>query len=501
MEELIKLTLINLHGLLTGLDMELDEIYRIIEKYGFILTTDAERFLEENYEYLDQEKLIRFLSLHKDLFIKKDDVSKLILKKRREREKIHTKIRILFDPTKLIVQGQGMDDYSSLFRNRFEILSKSIEKNIKIGHVIPLSSLPLKKKPGEVEDAYVIGMLYAKKIWEDKALIELEDFSGRQRIYIFRKREPKAFIEVTETPLDSVIGLHIRILPSGLYTIKGVFYPSVKAYGKRAREDVFAVFTSDLHIGSVKFHEDEFRSFIDILNGRTDDYKLKKIVERVKYMVIGGDLVEGVGVFPDQKKELLIRDIREQYLTAYKILRDLRQDIKVIIIPGNHDATRRSLPQPAIFEEFAKEFYSDRRFYMLGNPANIYLHGVNVYIYHGDFIHDLFTITPGLSRDNIKHAISILLKTRHVAPTYGLGTLIAPEKKDLLIIPEKIDIFHVGHTHKLYVGKINNILTINSGTWQDQTNYQKIYGIIPDPLKVPIVNLKTMETFIFNLSY
>jgi DNA polymerase II small subunit len=319
MEELIKLTLINLHSLLSGLDMELDEIYKIIDKYGFILTADAEKFLEENYEYLDMKKFIKFLSLHKDLFIREADISKLIPKKKVEREKIHTKIRIVFDPTKLINQGQGMEDYSSMFKNRFETLSRSIEKSIKSGHVIPLSSLPLKKKPGEVEDAFVIGIIYSKKIWEDKALIELEDYSGRQRIYIFRKREPKLFLEVIETPLDSVIGLHIQILPSGLYTIKDIYYPNVKSYGRRSEEDVYAIFTSDLHIGSIKFHEDEFRNFINILNGHIDDYKLKKIVDRVKYMIIGGDLVEGVGVFPDQKKELWIEDIREQYLTAYKI--------------------------------------------------------------------------------------------------------------------------------------------------------------------------------------
>jgi len=137
----------------------------------------------------------------------------------------------------------------------------------------------------------------------------------------------------------------------------------------------------------------------------------------------------------------------------------------------------------------------------LGNPVNISLHGVNIYIYHGDFIQDLFTMIPRLSRENISKALSILLKVRHTAPTYGLNTLIAPEKEDLLIIPKEIDVFHTGHTHKLYIGKISGILTINSGTWQSQTKYQKIYGITPDPLKVPIVNLKNLETIILNLAY
>lgn len=481
--------------------MELEEIYRIVEQYGFILTTNADEFIKNNYRNINRDKLLKLLTSHKELFIYKEELETVINVREKKRDVIREKIRVIFDPTKEITRGKGLEDYAALFKNRYEFLSRHILKNMKVKNVSPLSSLPLKKKPGTVEEVYVVGMIYSKKIWENKIMLEVEDESGRQRIFVFKNKNPQAFIQILETPLDSVVGLHIQILPSGMYTVKEVYYPSVKSKNGRANKDVYVVLTSDLHVGSAKFYEDEFKNFINILNGDVDNEKLRDIIEKIKYVIIGGDVVEGVGVFPEQKKELLISDIREQYKKAYELLSKIRKDIKVIITPGNHDAVRRSLPQPAIFKEFAEEFYRDRRFYMLGNPANICLHGVNIFVYHGDFLQDLFTITPGLSRENIGKALSIILKIRHSAPTYGLNTLIAPEKQDLLIIPEKIDIFHVGHTHKLYVGKINGILAINSGTWQAQTDYQKIYGIVPDPLKVPIVNLRTLETFVINLTY
>jgi len=480
--------------------MELNDALKLIEKYGFLLTNDGYEYLRENCSYISQEDLIGFLTIHDNLFITKDNLEKLIKKPVMSMVKLKYDYKVIFDPTNYL-KGGGADNYSYLFRDRYNKLSNHIKEIMRVKDITSLSALPLKKKPGETEEVYVIGLVYSKRLWDDKIMLEVEDYTGKQRLFIFKKRNPHVFLEASEIPLDSVIGFKIEITPSGIYTVKEIYYPNVKKSNGVSNDEIYVVFTSDLHIGSMKFYEDEFLEFIKILNGQVDDFKLKRIIQKIRYIIIAGDLVEGVGVFPNQREELLIEDLYDQYKHAYNLLRKIRNDIKIIIIPGNHDASRKALPQPAIFEEFAPEFYSDKRFVMLGNPVNISLHGVNIYIYHGDFIQDLFTMIPRLSRENISKALSILLKVRHTAPTYGLNTLIAPEKEDLLIIPKEIDIFHTGHTHKLYVGKISGILTINSGTWQSQTKYQKIYGITPDPLKVPIVNLKNLETIVLNLAY
>ena len=54
-----------------------------------------------------------------------------------------------------------------------------------------------------------------------------------------------------------------------------------------------------------------FRS-IDWINCDYGIEEQRKIAEDVKYLVIGGDIVDGIGVYPNQEKELAIKDITEQ---------------------------------------------------------------------------------------------------------------------------------------------------------------------------------------------
>ena len=55
-----------------------------------------------------------------------------------------------------------------------------------------------------------------------------------------------------------------------------------------------------------------------------------------------------VRVYPNQEQELAILDIFEQYHHVTQFIEEIPDYIKVIAIPGNHDATRQALPQPSI---------------------------------------------------------------------------------------------------------------------------------------------------------
>jgi DNA polymerase II small subunit len=41
-----------------------------------------------------------------------------------------------------------------------------------------------------------------------------------------------------------------------------------------------------------------------------------------------------------------------------------------------------------------------------------------------------------------------------------------------------------------------NVLLVNSGTWQDQTEFQKRMNVVPTPCQVPVVDLATYRTSI-----
>lgn len=473
---------------------EFPDVIEQIRKSNKLLTKDGYEFLVNNLNNIDVEKLLLELEKLDTVFINAEILKNYV--KIKENIQPQHDIKIIYNPGEKITKGEGMREFSSLIKYRYNYLKKSIQRKMNIKSPDLLATLVLEKK----QFYNVIGLLYSKRVRKDRIMIELEDETSIKEIYVNKKYNPNLYNILYKIPLDSVIGLKVRLVKDRYLVADEIYLPIIEYSKYSLEEDVYAVFTSDIHAGSGTFLEEQFKFFIDILNGKNIDSEiLSEIIPRIRYMLIAGDCVDGIGVFPGQENELVINDIRKQYRHLYNLLKKLPERIKTIIIPGNHDATRKSLPQPPIIEEYAYEFYTDDRFILLGNPVNINLHGVNIYMYHGDFLQDAFTMIPGTTQENISNAMKVLLMIRHAAPTFGGFTKLAPEPIDKLIIPEKLNMFHTGHIHRVTVDEYNGILTINSGTWQLQTKYQKMNGYNPTPGVVPIVNLRTSKVFLLNL--
>jgi DNA polymerase II small subunit len=220
---------------------------------------------------------------------------------------------------------------------------------------------------------------------------------------------------------------------------------------------------------------------------------MRNIASHVKYVVVAGDLVDGIGVYPGQMKELAIKDIYEQYRVTSKFIEQIPDYIEVIIIPGNHDAARKALPQPALPKNYAEPLYEARRMYSLGNPCTISIHGVELLLYHGRSLDDAAAVVPNVSLHTPDKTMKLLLQGRHLAPIYGERTPIAPEKRDFMVVERVPDIFHAGHVHVLKYDVYRGVLIVNSGAWQKQTEYQKKMGLVPTPGIAPIVNLQTLQ--------
>jgi DNA polymerase II small subunit len=167
--------------------------------------------------------------------------------------------------------------------------------------------------------------------------------------------------------------------------------------------------------------------------------------------------------------------------------------MKLLMLPGNHDPVRQALPQPAVPADVARPLYRLGNAVHLGGPANIKLDGVNFLIYHGRSLDDIIATVPDLTYDRPVEAMEVLLKARHLAPTYGKRTALSPEVRDMLVIDPVPDVFHAGHVHTLDVGNYRGTLVVNSGTFQGQTPFQANMGIDPISSIVPILNLSTLE--------
>ena len=122
-------------------------------------------------------------------------------------------------------------------------------------------------------------------------------------------------------------------------------------------------------------------------------------------------MIDGIGIFPNQDKELLEKDSFSQMDHAINILSQIPKHMKVFLIPGNHDLGRRALPQPAIPKKYAEKLYSLDNVTMLGNPCMINMEGIKILMFHGQSLDDIIASIPGLSYSKPAEAMKILLKS------------------------------------------------------------------------------------------
>lgn len=414
---------------------------------------------------------------------------------------------IIYDANDNVNSGEGVDGYTSLFRSRFEkslrILSnrpdsKRIKKigNIKqLFNQVRITSNPNLNSNEKVEETlFVAGLVMEKKLKKNSYNITIDDQTGLLEVSAYNEDLKK---QISLLTLDQMIMIELENNTKRRnYVMKNLYSLDVPdRIPNRSNSDAYAVLISDLHIGSKFFLENEFQMFLSWLNSHKEP---DSIVSKIKYVCICGDLIDGIGIFPHQDKELLEKDSYSQMEHATNLLSKIPKHMKVFLIPGNHDLGRRALPQPAIPKKYANKIYSFSNIRMLGNPCMINMDGVKVLMFHGQSLDDTIATIPGLSYSKPAEAMKILLKSRHLSPIYGQRTPIAPEIEDMMVIEEVPDIFHSGHVHVIDVDSYKGTLIVNSGAWQAQTPFQRAMGITPTPGIAIVINLATLKPYQIN---
>lgn len=399
-------------------------------------------------------------------------------------EEIDSFHEILFDPTNKISSAEGVEGFKALFSSRYTKLKKIILNRPEAKMLKNISSLISSKSKDEV---YVCGLVSARKSDRNVVKITLDDPTGSIDTIVVEEelRKIASMLLMDQFVME-------KILPgkNGGFIVKDIILPDIPDHTvNRSKTEAFALFVSDLHVGSKFFMEKEFLDLISWLSSPDP------IARKVRFLVICGDVVDGIGIYPNQDKELLAHEPAQQMRLLFELLSKVPKHIKIFVSPGNHDPGRRALPQPAIPAKYNPDMWGQKNLFMIGNPALISLNGVKVLVFHGQSIDDIVKTTPGLSYDKPAKVMQYLLKARHLGPIYGSQTPIAPELEDHLVIDEVPDIFHVGHVHYVEFDLYKNILLVNSGTWQKQTPFQAGVGVIPTCGIAVLVNLKTFKVY------
>lgn len=380
------------------------------------------------------------------------------------------------------------EEFKQYFSSRYEKLLKLLQRRGL--SFLSTSSVRGIKQGQEV----VLSLMLLEKRETGKALIlEGEDSSGFIRL-IVPKRSQKLFYEASLILPDSVFGARVTRLNDS-FLVRELFLPDAPIGGEEKiseAPETYLCLVSDLHVGSKKFRRDLWESFLDWINrGRDPEAK------RVRYLIIAGDLVDGVGIFPGQRWELECTSVKKQLEEAAGLLRDIPSHIEIILSPGNHDPVEKALPQPPLTGEYRRILERVRGIIFVGNPAWIKLGGRSILIYHGQSFDDIIQALPNVSYNTLQKDIGSVLESvvrhRHLAPIYGGNTPILPLPEDLLVLEKLPNIIHSGHIHIAYAGTYRNIKLVNTGTWQEQTSYQKSMGLEPTVGTMAIVNLKTLS--------
>ena len=452
---------------------------------GFQIHPDAFKILEQ-IDSKELERIIKQVVREKakqNLFLINQTDLKMLVDTQVD-ESVEDKHVILSDPTRKITSAEGIEGFGALFVDRYSKLLKIILQRSQAKKLATIETVKAGKPKDEV---FVAGLIMDRKIDRNVTRLTFDDPTGSLETLVFNKD-----LQTTTNSLliDQFVMQRISTGKNGGFITKEIVVPDIPDHvTNRSKTETYAVLISDLHVGSKYFMEKEFESFVLWLSS------LDPVARKVRFVLVCGDIIDGVGIFPNQDKELLLMDIDQQMQKAAQLLDKIPKHIKVFIIPGNHDPGRRALPQPAIPEKHNLNLWNRENFFMLGNPSMVELNGVKILMFHGQSLDDVVGTTPGLSYSQPAKAMRVLLKARHLSPIYGKRTPIAPELEDMMVINEIPDIFHSGHIHVVDLDMYRGVLIVNSGAWQTQTPYQASVGITPTPGIALIVNLATLKVF------
>jgi DNA polymerase II small subunit len=485
---------------------------------GYQVHPDAFAFLKSLD--CDVEKIIKTIVDAKNKFKKKspiliDDIKSVISRDlNRTDEPVITNTitesngesyKIIFDPTYKI-NSEDKRDFFKLFDSRYKktlkILSiRSESRQIrKIKYIKDLrnksrfSSLANENERGKfVDSVFVAGLIMLKRNRKNDVELVIDDTTGSIPV-VCKTRE--LINEASTLVLDQMLMLEISLSKrnSNDFVIKDIIFPDIPEHvSSKSGTESYVALISDLHVGSKYFMEKEFNDLLGWLSS-DDDF-----VRKIKFICIAGDIVDGIGVYPNQDRELIDININSQMSYAAALLQKIPKRMHVFLIPGNHDPGRRALPQSALTN--LRDFQQLENFSIMGNPSLVELNKVKLLMFHGQSLDDVIATVPGLSYSKPVEAMKILLRSRHLSPIYGNRTPIAPESEDMLVIDDVPDVFHAGHVHTTQVGRYKGTLIVNSGAWQKQTKFQQTMGITPSPGICILVNLATLQSFKKDFNY
>ncbi len=437
--------------------------------------------------------------------INKDELKKVFFQSTTKIDpNLKAKVNVKFDYTKE-PKKRTVQDFVAYFNQRYKAIKRMLIQRQELQDAISIRRANEKQ---EKEQVAVIGMIVEIGVTLNKhCMLTIEDPTGQIKVLI--NKDSDLIHASKELVHDEVIGV-VGQSGNKIIFANSVILPDIPLTKelKKSPEEVYACFVGDMHFGSKEFLSEEFEKFLSFINCELGSDSQKAIASKIRYLIIAGDLVEGVGIYPKQENDLILTDIYQQYEEFANYLKQVPKHIKVIICPGNHDAMRIAEPQPKLYKDFAESIYGLDNVVLVSSPSTVNIHssdkfpGFDILLYHGfSLIYYADKVAPIREKGGQKRVdliMKLYLQKRHLAPTHTSTLYLPDSDKDYLVIENIPDFLVTGHIHKITATNYRNITMLNCSGWLKETDFQTKVGITPEPARAILVNLKTRQAKIMN---
>ncbi|MFB5598432.1 MAG: OB-fold nucleic acid binding domain-containing protein, partial [Nitrosopumilaceae archaeon] len=257
---------------------------------GFQIHPDALKILEDiDASHLQHiiKDVVREKTKQKTFLIDQDDLESFLGIK--DDESLQNEHKILFDPTPRVTSAEGVDGFNALFASRFSKLKKIVSTRPEAKLLKSISSVIATKSNS---DMYVCGLVSNRSSERNITKLVVDDQSGSIEAMVFDKDLQKIADSLL---IDQFVMLRVVVGKSGGFIAKDIITPDISdRASNRSESETYAVFLSDLHIGSRYFMEDELNEFVSWLSSPDP------VARKIRFILIAGDVVDGVGIYPNQ---------------------------------------------------------------------------------------------------------------------------------------------------------------------------------------------------------
>lgn len=397
-------------------------------------------------------------------------------------------------------QKYDVVDFTRFFSSRYRFLEGILRHRQELAGTTTIKRVAERTERGS---AGVIGLVQEMGITKKGSIhLKLEDFTGTISVIIPQSKKD-LFHLAKDLVLDEVIGVTGTSQGAVIFADQVVWPDLPEGELKCGPQEEYAIFLSDLHVGSRLFLAEPFEKFLRWLAGEAGNEEQRELARKVKYIFISGDVVDGVGVYPSQEEELALLDIKEQYRQCAALLARIPSEKQIIMCPGNHDVVHIAEPQPIFYKEYAEVLHTLPNVTLLSNPGMVTIgktenfSGFDVLLYHGYsfdyYVAHVESIRQGGGYHRADLIMKFLLKRRHLAPSFKSTPYCPGYAEDPLLIKRIPDFFATGHIHYCSAANYRGVTMISGSCWQDKTSFQEKLGHQPEPGRVPLVNLKTRD--------